>query len=301
MRPTHTVHVSAHYAPERIRFLSAVLEAVIGWPACRTDVNLTTNSEALGGEEVVRRFERRFREAGSTLRCIVARNLEHPFHLTWHHKRYLDAWTRSAGEGDLFVYLEDDIVLPADGIRYFQTYRHPLRRHGLIPGFLRFEQLPDAAPVVVDLTRPEFYGHRNSVRIDGAIAHVCRNPYWAGFILDRELAEEYLGSRSFDRDASGFVAWDVRARAAMGPCFERVPAGFSARNAVVLEGGRPAPGALLWHCSNTYASAGSPRYGRLALSEAFVTGSPLAARLDRIRARLADRPLAARRDPSVFV
>ena len=294
MGPTHTVYISAHFVPERISFLSTVLDAVLGWPGCRANVNLVTNSEALQEHETVRGFERRFDDAGSSLRHVIARDLDHPFHLTWHHKRFLQGWRQSAGEGDLFIYLEDDTVLPADGIRYFQKYRPVLQPFGLIPSYIRFERVGGGAPVCVDLVEPEFYGHRNSVRVGDAIAHVCRNPYWAGFILDRELAEEYSGSRSFDIDASRFVQWDVRARAAMGLSFEATPAGFRARHAVVLDRGQPVPGALIWHCANTYAGVAGSRYGRLALSDAFVTGSALAFQVDRVRARLTRSALFAR-------
>lgn len=294
MRPTHTVFITAHYLPPRLPFLRTVLDAVAAWPDCTVDVRLVTNDRDLREEELVREQARRFREAGSALRCLVVDDLDHPFLLTWHHKRHLDGWTRTAGEGDLFVYLEDDTVLTAAGIEYFQEYRAVLGGLGLIPGYLRFEQLPGGPARAVDLVRPELVGHRNTARVGDVTAHVCANPYWAGFILDRELAEEYLGSRSFDIEASRFIGWDVRARAAIGPCFERVPAGFSARNAVVLSEGRPLEGALVWHCANTYASIDHPHYGRLAVADAFRSGSSLASRLHRARARLDDLRIAAR-------
>jgi hypothetical protein len=51
------------------------------------------------------------------------------------------------------------------------------------------------------------------------------------FILDRELALEYVESPSFDRVRSKVVRpdWDVACRAAMGLCFENPPPGFTTR------------------------------------------------------------------------
>lgn len=286
MPATHTVCITAHYAPERVEHLATVLDAILGWHGCAADVHLITNTRALRADATIGPYERRLGEIGSRLNYVIVEDLTYPFELTWRHKPLISEWRRRADPDDLFVYLEDDMVLGEEGLRYFQAYRPILRPFGLIPSFVRFERLPDAPPVVVDLVRPEFYGHRNSAPIGDVIAHVCRNPYWAGFILDRDLADEYVGSRSFGVDSSRFVRWDLRARAAMGPCFERVPAGFSARNAVVLKDGRPVEGALIWHCSNTYARAGSPRYARVPVAEAFVTGSALRYQADRVRARL---------------
>jgi hypothetical protein len=56
-------------------------------------------------------------------------------------------------------------------------------------------------------------------------------PFNAMFILDRELALEYVETLSFDRERSKVVRpeWDVACRAAMGLCFENPPQGFAIR------------------------------------------------------------------------
>ena len=176
--PTHTVSITAHYAPHRIEYLRTVLDAIADWDDCRTDVRLVTNTDALARDAAIRDHPARFRDAGSSLTHVVAERLDDPFHLTWYHKRFLEPWRESAGPDDLFIYLEDDTVLTGAGIRYFQRYRPILEPFRLVPSFIRFEQLPGTEPVVVDLGRPEFYGHGDSVRIgDAGVAHVCRNPY----------------------------------------------------------------------------------------------------------------------------
>ena len=131
-----------------------------------------------------------------------------------------------------FIYVEDDILLSFDNFCYFVYYRKMLKRQKLIPSFQRIEYNDaDNRLYFVDQIGVSDFSSRNRVDVDGYAFVNLDYSYNAMFILDRELALEYVETPSFDRERSKVVRpeWDVACRAAMGLCFENPPPGFALR------------------------------------------------------------------------
>ena len=127
-----------------------------------------------------------------------------------------------------FIYSEDDIRLSFANFRYFVEFRERLRPIGLLPAFVRTEfSAAQSGLVASDAFSPVYVPVQPHVMLDGLVMANMPNPYNPCFFLDRELAEEYVRTPSFDRVASaGVNRWDVRERAAMGLCLENVPKSF---------------------------------------------------------------------------
>jgi hypothetical protein len=99
-----------------------------------------------------------------------------------------------------------------------------------IPSFQRIEYNDaDNRLYLVDQIGVTDFSSRNRVNLDGYAFVNLDYPFNAIFILDRELALEYVETPSFDRERSKVVRpeWDVACRAAMGLCFENPPQGFA--------------------------------------------------------------------------
>ena len=77
------------------------------------------------------------------------------------------------------------------------------------------------------------------------------NPYQACYIMDRELMEEHLTGESSNPD---FGIWDIRAKAAAGVTFFRIPNGFLSRNVfgVTVPTMKIDEDALVSHAANNY-------------------------------------------------
>jgi hypothetical protein len=273
-------HIVSHYRSDRAEQLSVVLEAILGWRNCIVEAVVTSNTDAYETTGVLAPFESRFAAAGHRLRLNVVEGLANPRMLTWEHKTFLPAWLEHASPGeDFFLYIEDDIRVTNENLVYFIRTLKQLKPHGLIPGFLRYEMKGDELRLV-DITAPEFWERDRTIRIDGKPFHACVNPYWAGFMLDRDLAREYLASPSSSVTGSEFAPWNIQERAAMGLTWENPPAKLKTRLVIPIEDGRPDPACLVWHCSNSYSAEDHPVVARLTIEAAF-RREPFAAYLAR--------------------
>lgn len=210
-----TVFISAYHVPARVPFLARMLEAMLDWPFDLVQITLVVNDTALMAETEIAALAIRFATKGLTLMCEVAAPLDHPFHLTWWARRHIPGWIDSARPNrDYFFHLEDDIVLTRENVSYYLAALPVLRAHDLLPGFLRYE-VKKGERFALDArfpspARPRVLGGRTWV--------TPVFPYWAGYILDCDLARAFMRSKAFDRERSAEVIdWTVRCRAAMGP------------------------------------------------------------------------------------
>ncbi len=278
--------VSAHYLAHRIRFLKIVLDAIAGWSMDHVRVVLVSNDPAIGLEEEIERTRQEYAGKGWQLDLEIPERLTHPFHLTWHHRQFIQPWLESArDEDDLFVYLEDDIVVTRENLDYFRECRKLLAPSRLVPSFLRYETT-DHGMISVDLVREQVIGLEKTIDVGGRRFIAPSNPYWAGYVLDKQLGEEFVGTPSFDLERSASVYdWGVRERAAMGLAWESPPSPFRSRQVVPLADGRPESRCLIWHCAQNYYTDQANKMGKLPLDKAFVGITPLAL-LSRGRNRL---------------
>lgn len=266
-----TVVISAHYVPARISFLATVLKAILGWRMAAVEVILISNDPAIMTEDAVVAAQAEFAGRGWSLHLEMATDLAHPFHLTWHHKKLLPSWASRAREvDDYFIYIEDDMVLTNDNIEYFRENLNPLRQYGLIPSFLRYE-IREGRKYSVDMIEPQLVAVSPTVSVGDVKFLGPTNPYWAGFILDKALAQEYLLSDSFDLVRSERRAeWDVRERAAMGLTWEAAPNRYKSRYAIPLRDGQPIESCLIWHCAQNYSTMSATRFATLPVESVFV-------------------------------
>src|SRR4029078_29643 len=112
---------------------------------------------------------------------------------------------------------------PFDNFQYFVRYRHSLQASRLIPSFIRIEfNSNDNRLYIVDQIGVSDLMSRKVVNVDSYSFVNPDYPHNAMFILDRDLALEYINTRSFDRDRSIEVRpqWGLCERASMGLCFE---------------------------------------------------------------------------------
>ncbi|HVJ53270.1 MAG TPA: hypothetical protein VM689_12455 [Aliidongia sp.] len=267
------VCISYHHAPERLFYLARVLKALAGFFTARLDVVIVTNEATEALESLCADF------ADSTIDCeiLVAGPLAHPYELTWRHKPLIPEHFLAPGSPySHFVYLEDDIQFSFANFCYFVTYREILRGEGLLPAFVRIEYSSALRKHVYTDNIPTLdIRHSKTLRHEDHIFVNAWNPYNAMFVLDAELAREYVASRSFGLESSKQVfGWETRERAAMGLTFEQVPDGFTARCVLPLsvKSGKPPVFSWIYHLPNNYAEDPAAGFGKLAVGELFRFG-----------------------------
>ncbi|TNE50387.1 MAG: hypothetical protein EP341_07680 [Sphingomonadales bacterium] len=251
------VAIAAHYVPDRTRHLAAVLLAMADWPVASLNVTVDTNDMALAENAEIVAACRALRDVGHAIAFAIAGELEHPYHLTWVHKDRLRKWHQAGGNAaDCFIYLEDDIVLTAENLSYFLRCMTQLEDTGSVPGFIRYEESQNG-PVATDFLSRQLVRESDIMQVEGRKFVAPQFPYWAGFILNRELAGEYLASAWIERDVIENLPQlrspDCRAQSAFGISYVGVPIGQRSRILVAVDDHlHPEPACLISHATNNY-------------------------------------------------
>jgi hypothetical protein len=180
---------------------------------------------------------------GVTFEVKVASPGYEGWYLTWAHKvdLALEVLNKRA---DYYIYQENDMVLTLSNFLYWVRWRPRLKRLGLEPGFVRYEnyesrKIPFDNHYPYSLIRetPSVWGSVGFIVpkilvVDRGINFFVQlaNPYYGGMILDQEAADRYIRSDSYDPEKSysrvGIRNWPIADRSSMGLAFEDVPLGY---------------------------------------------------------------------------
>lgn len=264
------IAIALHYSPDYFQALEVALRSYASFGSWEVVCHVLTNTVDV---HELKEIEALFvKTLGATAAAKVAihsfPDLDHPFMLTWQHKKIISEVFLNDSHADLFIYTEHDIVISRENIEYYLWAREILSQSGLIPGFVRYE-CTDTVSVVVDFVRPfSLRGERLKV-IDGERFAVDYPPYCAFFVLDRELAIKHKASPAFTESGSRRLTdWEVRERAAMGPLYSDVPAGRTHRYALLLDSGYlPDPRAQVWHATNNYSADPASPFSKIHLAK----------------------------------
>jgi len=276
------VAITFHFRESRLQYLFQVVRALCEYPVEALDIVIITNVDQDGALKQIR-------DLGAPLvRPVPARpksirslsiesfpKLANPWLLPWSHKHLIsERFLSSKSAYTHFIYVEDDILLSFDNFCYFIRYREMLKERRLIPSFQRIEYNDaDNHLYLVDQVGVADLSSRNRVDLDGYAFVNLDYPYNAMFILDRDLALEYVETPSFDRERSKLVRpeWDVACRAAMGLCFENPPEGFVARYVSPVDSRTLITPSWSWiyHLPNNYAKDRLKPFAKTRVNQQF--------------------------------
>lgn len=272
--------ISFHYVESRLQYLKQTL-ATQPLLADRVRVLVITNTAVQEQLDAIRAC---FPPAAEKFSCetFSAGPLDHPFDLTWVHKRILTGVFLPDPTFSHFLYLEDDLELKPEGMAYWLEAREQLRPFGLIPSFFRVERARGSAVWrSSDQMRPVCARLLPHTRISPSLWFMnLPNPYQGMYLFDRELAAEHAAGPAVEK---GFGPWDVvgiRESAAQGQTFVAVPPDFMARNAVPFD---PRDNSIPEHCfvhhlPNNYADNPASPFGKLAVPDGLLAPLRLSAR-----------------------
>lgn len=272
--------ITFHFVHDRLEHLSEVLRALSEFTVDSVNVVVVTNEAGVDEKKVLQRLGDEILGAG---RASVAtfNDLAHPYDLSWSHKEIIrnEFLAADASSYSHFIYLEDDIRFSFANFCYFIEAYDLLRHFGLLPSFLRVEWSETLNGLVAsDCFWPTYVPAQPHILLGEVAFTNLANPYNPCFVLDKQLATEYVSSRSFDKIGSSQVCqWGVRERAAMGLCLENIPASFNFRYTVpifVATSTIP-PCAVIRHLNNNYAHDHQSPLGKIRLDALFCGASAL--------------------------
>lgn len=258
------VRIVFHYTPWRLKYLIETMKAASELPFEEIDIWIDTNTPQLSDK---------LKDLPYRYRIKVWDALDHPFKLTWMHRPEM---LKRLDQFDAFMYLEDDIIVPAKTMRRWLRETPRLQPLGFLPGFVRVEESHAGDLVLADYIEGVSRSHIRE--IDGRPYLCTPYPYQACWIYDaaqmREMASmpNYLSGEVqdlslFERDGPP----GMREQVALGLQFTAIPEGCASRALIPLTDDlKVAADALVFHAPSNYAQSVPPNpagLGQLALDD----------------------------------
>lgn len=285
LKPSHLMDVSTTYLRNVKHFewtrmkskldrwsqLATVIRHLSLIPVARLKVEVYTNAPLSDISSLGSILDRARGQSFHSIHVDLSQ-LPHPHMLTWEHRRGVDRFLSDAGSRDLFLYLEDDEVFTHANLVQFQSCRDPLKEVGLVPSFLRIEFARSLKKwVSTDLS------HRVSLsqtphlmdKRSGRLFVELPNPYCGMYMLDKELAAEFVDSDAFSEVRSRHLGLGTRERAANGLHGVNIPEGFGARGLVEFDPYEllPTQGSLIQHLGDVYGNSRQRMFGTIPIDE----------------------------------
>jgi hypothetical protein len=240
--------VRANDYPNRYKYLSKVLDELADLKVNQLVVNIFSNSNEV--ELELAKFGNyskvKFHYFTKYNKMNVFNNSpwvyddeRSPWLLTWEHRKTLREDLILADGNSLFLYIENDVKFNQANLDYFVRSRNELLKNGLIPSFTLIEKISDTSEEISVSQfggRPSRFKDMPKLEVVDEIYVQLDNPYCACYLLDKELATEFVNSKAFDEKTSRELTWwDIGARAAMGLGFVNPPTGFKSRHVVPVK------------------------------------------------------------------
>ena len=101
------------------------------------------------------------------------------------------------------MFIEDDIIVNNNNIKYWIYFRKILKKNNLIPGFIRYENFKDKK-FSVDNPNKIFLNKLPKIETETKQNGFVNSkfPYHAMYLMDRELMKKYLNSNGVNLDFS---------------------------------------------------------------------------------------------------
>lgn len=234
--------------PNRYKYLSKVLDELASLKVNQLVINIFSNSNEVELElaKIGHYSKVKFHYFTKYNKMNVFNNSpwvyddeRSPWLLTWEHKSVLKRDLIDSDKNTLFLYIENDMKFTQANLGYWLKAKSKLVGTSLIPSFVRVEESVNSSQwVAIDHFggRPSTYKNLPKYSTADEVYVQLDNPYCACYLLDKELATEFVNSKAFDEKASRELTWwDIGARAAMGLGFVNPPIGFKSRHVVPVK------------------------------------------------------------------
>jgi hypothetical protein len=240
--------VRANDYPNRYKYLSKVLDELASLKVNQLVINIFSNSNEVELElaKIGNYSKVKFHYFTKYNKMNVFNNSpwvyddeRSPWLLTWEHKSVLKRDLIDSDKNTLFLYIENDMKFTQVNLDYWLKAKSQLAGTSLIPSFVRIEESVNSSQwVAIDHFggRPSTYKNLPKYSTADEVYVQLDNPYCACYLLDKELATEFVNSKAFDEKTSRELTWwDIGARAAMGLGFVNPPTGFKSRHVVPVK------------------------------------------------------------------
>lgn len=196
-----TKHISFFYLENRVKYINNIINETNKY-VFMTDIFIHTNNKDLQSSS--------FNEYTNGTINIIYHNLENinPFYLTW---KCRDLLRQQKNDYDIFMYIEDDILVPNIAIEYWLKYNTILLELGYNLGFVRIEVENDIE-YITDLAGEKF---DTIIELDNITYCVNnKNSYCAFWIYNKNEFNKFINSNYYD--INNIPNYGIREKSAIG-------------------------------------------------------------------------------------
>ncbi len=185
------VCIAFHHNLDRLKYLFKVIDELVKWPV-DLKVIVDTNKDL-------------------PMDCVVHNDLQHPFHLTWMHRKHIK---ENIDNFDCFMYIEDDMLVSWENFKaYLEKFY--LLYPNYIPSFIRIEE-KDRTQFISDVPEYHKINEEEIVHVKDRMFTSFKFPhnYHAFWIMPQKELKESMKDNfiqlSEGREfAASYTAWEL--------------------------------------------------------------------------------------------
>lgn len=199
-----TKHISFFYLENRFIYINKIIDETNNYEFI-TDIYIHTNNKDLNKDI--------FNKYTNGIIKIICHDLTNinPYYLTW---KCRDLLKKQKNDYDIFIYIEDDILVPYKAIKYWLKYSPKLISLNYNLGFLRIETDKNNTEFITDLDGQQF-----DTIINLNNNYYClnnKNPYCAFWIYTKEEFNKFVNSKYYDCNNNIHEKYCIREKSAIG-------------------------------------------------------------------------------------
>lgn len=237
-------HISFYYVENRIKYLNQVIDAASGYDD-EVHIFIHTHKNKKWLEQKINKYD------NLNIEILEHKMKEHPFFLTWKH-RVLMRKQIQENIYDTYMYVEDDILVPNDSIKYWKKYAKNLNQEKINLGFLRIEKNTEGNYCWTDSSKKDL----GEIKIESGMLNLGKLSYCAFWIHSKEITKKMLYTINKSKTVS-----HAREKAALGANL----AGYNQvgkdgseeifnKTYIPLEEDKLPEGCKVYHLPNNYAN-----------------------------------------------
>jgi hypothetical protein len=260
------VHIAFHYNNYRVQYLLTVLENFKNYQLSDIHVVIDTNTE-----ETKEKLKDFIAELPFQVNIHCHLDLDHPFSLTWTHRQQM---LEHLEDYDIFMYLEDDILIPWAAFEAWLSENEAVYKTGRIRGFLRVENPGGDKLYATDYTGP--MPAPVIWRIGQQYYFEPSRCYHGCWVYTKKQMKDFIQSSSWmnreifsgdDRDRAIFRG-DIRASAAAG--MMKPLQGFHLLVLPINSDGTFPDEVFIYHLPNNYSTNPDTIFGKTSTENLFI-------------------------------
>jgi len=249
-----TKHISFYFLVDRIIFINNIIDETNTYEYT-TDIFIHTNNLDLQ-EGMLHNYTNGHIE-------IIYHNLSniHPFYLTWKCRELL---RQQRNEYDIFMYIEDDILVPYKAIQYWLEYNQTLLEMNYNLGFVRIE-VEDGIEYITDL-----YGEVFDTFIDLNEKKYCvnnKNPYCAFWIYNKNEFNNFVNSKYYN--LNNISGYGIREQSAIG--LHGIHTDYYKNTLIPIVNNKLIEECKIYHMPNNYVINKNTPFATIKFNEAIKT------------------------------